>query len=179
MDNKDKMVVFFDCGDTIIDEGSELRRKEGGIVYQADTIPGAVEAVRAIRRAGHKIALVADGYGISFGNMLSAHGLMDCFDAFIVSSEVKAEKPDKRMFQAAMDALSLTEEDKGRIVMIGNNLKRDILGANAFGIRSILLSWSPRYDMTPKNEEEEPTYVVSTPDELPALIESMKPITDR
>ena len=49
------------------------------------------------------------------------------------------------MFDTAKQAMKLTEEDKGRIVMIGNNLKKDVAGANQFGITSIWLDWSPRY----------------------------------
>ena len=65
-----------------------------------------------------------------------------------------------------MERLGLTEHDKERIVMVGNNLKRDVLGAKRFGIRSVLLSWSPRYDMVPSCEEETPDYVISRPEEL-------------
>lgn len=40
--------------------------------------------------------------------------------------------------------------------MVGNNLERDIVGANRFGITSVFIKWSPRYPMEPKNEEEVP-----------------------
>ena len=80
------------------------------------------------------------------------------------------EKPDWVMFQKALERLGLTENDKGRIIMVGNNLKRDVLGAKRFGIRSVLLSWSPRYDMVPSCEEETPDYVISRPEELPELV---------
>ncbi|ECE3082626.1 HAD family hydrolase, partial [Salmonella enterica] len=39
MDDK-KLIIFFDSGDTIVDESTEIRDEEG-IVLTADLIPGA------------------------------------------------------------------------------------------------------------------------------------------
>ncbi len=165
-----KAVLFFDCGDTLIDEGSELRMEQGGVVRTARLIPGAKEALWELHRRGHRIALVADGLDESFLRLLTMHNLLPCFDALAISESVGAEKPDPAMFQTAMDALGLTDADKKRVVMIGNNVLRDVTGANRFGIRSVLETWSPRYRMTPENAEETPTWSVKTLDELPDII---------
>ena len=78
------------------------------------------------------------------------------------------------MFQDAMDKNHLTEKDKKRVVMIGNNVRKDIAGANRFGITSILLDWSPRYDMTPADDLEKADYIVHEPKELLALIDHLE-----
>jgi len=169
-----KTVLFFDSGDTLFDEGSEVRMEKGGVVRTAQMIPGAKEALWELKRRGHTIALVADGLEESFMRMFRMHGILGCFDAFSISEKVGCEKPEAAMFQTAMDALGLTDADKGRIVMIGNNVERDIAGANRFGIRSVLETWSPRYRMTPANAEETPTYTVRTLDELPDLIAAIE-----
>jgi len=78
------------------------------------------------------------------------------------------------MFQAAMDALGLTDADKGRIIMVGNNLKRDILGANRFGIHSVLIDWAPRRSMIPETDEEVPEYTIHTPAELLPLVDRLE-----
>ena len=169
-----KTILFTDSGDTIIDEGTEVRLTPGGVVQTAECIPGAKEALRELRGRGHTVALVADGLDESFRRMFTQHGIMDCFDAGAVSELVGAEKPDGRMFRTAFEALGLREADKARIVMIGNNVERDIVGANRFGIRSILLRWSPRYRMEPRGAEETPTYAIDSPAELPGLIERIE-----
>ena len=169
-----KTILFFDSGDTLIDEGSEMRMEQGGVVRTAQMIPGAKEALWELKRRGHTIALVADGLEESFLRMFRMHGILPCFDAMSISELVGCEKPSAAMFQTAMDALGLTEADKARIVMIGNNVERDIAGANRFGIRSVLETWSPRYRMTPANAEETPTYTVRTLDELPDLIAALE-----
>ena len=165
-----KLIIFTDIGDTIIDEGSEVREVPYGVVLRADCIPGAKETMLALYEQGFTIAMVADGLTESFHNTMTQNGLEHIFAAKSISEENGVEKPDWIMFQKALERLGLTERDKERIVMVGNNLKRDVLGARRFGIRSVLLSWSPRYDMVPSCEEETPDYVISRPEELPELV---------
>ena len=172
MKNK-KLIVFIDSGDTIIDEATQIR-DDKGIVQKADFIPGAGEVLKTLHDEGFTVALVADGEWDSFQNVYRNNGLGYCFDAWIVSEVVGKQKPEPVMFEAAYEALKLTEADKPRIVMIGNNVERDIAGANRFGIRSVLETWSPRYRMTPANAEETPTYTVRTLDELPDLIAAIE-----
>ena len=161
-----KLIIFTDIGDTIIDEGSEVREVPCGVVLHADCIPGAKETMLELYARGFTIAMVADGLTKSFHNTMTQNGLEHIFAAKSISEENGVEKPAVAMFQKAMERLGLTEHDKERIVMVGNNLKRDVLGAKRFGIRSVLLSWSPRYDMVPSCEEETPDYVISRPEEL-------------
>lgn len=161
-----KLIIFTDIGDTIIDEGSEVREVPYGVVLHADCIPGAKETMLELYAQGFPIAMVADGLTKSFHNTMTQNGLEHIFAAKSISEENGVEKPARAMFQKAMERLGLTEHDKERIVMVGNNLKRDVLGAKRFGIRSVLLSWSPRYDMVPSCEEETPDYVISRPEEL-------------
>ena len=58
-----------------------------------------------------------------------------------MSEVVGKQKPEPIMFETALQKMGLTEADKPRIVMIGNNLKKDIAGANRMGVTSIWLDW--------------------------------------
>lgn len=166
--SKKKLIIFTDSGDTIIDEGSE-KRPYDEIVYEAECIPGAKETYQRLKKEGYTLILVADGYTESFDRVYRFQQLEDLFDARVTSEAVGAEKPSAKMFAAAMKAAGLTGRDKKRILMVGNNLSRDILGANRFGITSVLMRWSPRYPMEPETEEETPDYIINTPSELEAL----------
>jgi putative hydrolase of the HAD superfamily len=172
MENK-KLVLFIDSGDTLVDEGTQVW-DAGGIVVETGLIPGAAEALRLIRSRAYTIALVADGEEKSFENVYRQHRLEDCFDARAISGIVGAAKPDARMFQTAMDKLGLSERDKGRIVMVGNNLQRDVRGANLFGIASVWIDWSPRYPRESRDRCEIPDYTIHTPAELPPLLEKLE-----
>ena len=174
MEGTRRAILFTDIGDTVIDEGTEVRTAPGGVVHRADCVPGAREALLALYARGFTVAMVADGLVQSFHNTMTQHGLDHVFAARAISEAVGAEKPDPRMFQSAMDQLGLTEADKARVVMLGNNLSRDIAGANAFGIRSALLRWSPRYRHVWESDLEKPDYVLDHPRELIALMERLE-----
>lgn len=169
---KKDLIVFIDSGDTIIDELTEIYNLNGDVL-RADMITGAYEMITNLYKSGYRISLVADGRAASFRNVYEYYGLMHIFEGWIVSEEQKVNKPHPLMFQRAMEALGLDESDKHRIVMIGNNLKRDILGANKMGITSILLSFSPRYVMQPTCKDEIPDYVAAMPCEIPPLLEQL------
>lgn len=169
---KKELIIFLDCGDTIIDEGTEIR-DENDVVVKADVIPGADTMVKTLFNKGYRLVLVADGLAQSFKNMLTYHGLYDCFEAMIYSETIKALKPSPRMFKAAIGAIDLSEKDFDRVVMVGNNLKRDIKGANLLGITNVFIDWVPRYTKTPEDESEQPTYTINEPMELIELVEEL------
>lgn len=167
-----KLIIFTDSGDTIIDEGTEVRDGRG-IVQEADFIPGAGEVLRQLHEEGFTIALVADGEWESFQNVYRKNGLGYCFDAWIVSEVVGKQKPEAVMFEAAYEKLGLVPEDRSRIVMIGNNLRKDIAGANRQGLTSIWLDWSSRYFHTVEEPDWQPDYTVKTPAELLPLLHDL------
>jgi putative hydrolase of the HAD superfamily len=169
---KRNLVVFIDSGDTIIDESKEIKAADGTVLH-AEMLEGARETLTTLYDSGYTIALVADGTKTSFDNIYQENGLDYCFSAKAISGELEQTKPASIMFRHAMEQLGLGDDDKHRIVMIGNNLKRDIVGANRMGITSILISYSPRYVMTPESEEEVPDYVVAKPSELLGLLEQL------
>lgn len=165
-----ELIVFIDSGDTIIDESTQVF-DSNGIVVDAQFIPGARRAMEELYNSGYTIALVADGEEKSFTNVYNKNGLGHCFATRTISEIVGHQKPHESMFEDAMQKLGLTAEDKKRVVMVGNNLKKDIAGANRFALTSIWMNWSPRYMLAPECEEEVPDYVVNTPGELPKLID--------
>lgn len=168
-----KIVIFTDCGDTLVDESTEVRDARG-VVIHCELIPGAKEALLALHARGHRIALVADGMTDSFVSILREHGIAHVFETLVISDAVGVEKPDPRMFTEAMREMGLTQADTSRIVMIGNNIRRDVAGANRMGICSILLSFTPRYRMQPTAEDQTPDYVVEMPLQLPPLLEQLE-----
>lgn len=118
--------------------------------------------------------MVADGLKESFDRIYSQHHMSEVFNHRIISEVVGASKPSQIMFQNALEAVSLSDADKDNIVMIGNNIKRDIVGANRFGIHSVLLAWSPRYCMMPECVEETPEFVIDQPGELLSVLEKLE-----
>jgi HAD superfamily hydrolase (TIGR01549 family) len=167
------LAVCLDCGDTLVDEGTEL--KDGfGTTLSAELIPGAAEMVRELKQRGYRLALVADGPAGTFQNVLTQHGLHDAFEVMAISELVGCEKPDPRMFLHALEQLQLQPADCCRVVMVGNNLARDIKGANELGFITVWLDWAPRRAKIPADASEKPHYTIKQPLELVALLESLE-----
>ncbi|WP_028563332.1 HAD family hydrolase [Paenibacillus pinihumi] len=167
-----KLILFLDSGDTIIDESTETRDEEG-IVTSASIIPGADIMLKTLVERGYTLVMVADGDAQSFKNVYKQLGLYDYFTAMIYSENIKATKPSARMFKAAAGSIELTEADFSRVAMVGNNLSRDIKGANALGITSIFINWTPRYPHEPADESERPMYTISEPLQLLELADQL------
>lgn len=167
---KRNLIIFTDIGDTVIDEGTEVRETPKGVVYHADCIPEAKETMLTLYEQGYTIVMVADGLVKSFQNTMKENGLDHIFTEWVISEQLGVEKPHRLMFETAMERLGLTEEDKSRIIMVGNNLSRDVLGANRFGITSVHFCWSPRYPADAEIQEEEPDYRIYHPSELLQLV---------
>lgn len=168
-----KYTVFIDCGDTLADESTEIYIK-GELVKSADLIPGAKELILTLKEKGYRVALVADGLTQSFKNILKQHDLWDQFDCHTISEEVGVNKPHQNMFRTAAEALGIKDEDFSSILMVGNNLSRDIKGANALGIKSVFQSWSPRYPREPSEKSESPDYTIEKPLDLLLLLEKLE-----
>lgn len=168
-----RTVILLDCGDTLVDEGTEVK-DERGATLTAEMIPGAERALACLKRRGYRMALVADGYVDTFRNVLGPRGLWDLFEARSISEEVGAEKPDPAMFTRALDSMGIGPDEYYRVAMVGNNLERDVAGANRLGLVSVWMDWAPRRRKVPLRPDEEPRFRIASPAELPRLIASLE-----
>jgi putative hydrolase of the HAD superfamily len=167
-------VICLDSGDTLVDEATEVKDADE-VVLHAELIPDAAAMVQKLVNEGYTLALVADGPRGTFENVLKRqYGLWDAFSAFAISGDVCVSKPDARMFLTALNELDIPQVDYGRVVMVGNNLERDINGANDLGLISIWISWSPRRSKIPADDSQIPNYTIQTPLELLPLLEKIE-----
>jgi HAD superfamily hydrolase (TIGR01549 family) len=167
------LAICFDFGDTLIDEGSEIK-DEALTTLQADLIPGAADLLHELKRRDYRLAIVSNGPVGSIANVLEHHGLYHLFDACAISQGLGIEKPDPRIFQHALDHLEVPPEQVGRTVMVGNDLAADVAGANGMGMISVLLTWAPRRRRAPAGEVEVPQYIVEEPLALLPLLDQLE-----
>ncbi len=173
MTAKNILAVCLDCGDTLVDESTEVKTAED-ISLRAELIPGAAELMYELKRAGYPLALIADGPTATFENNLGPHGLYDLFDAVSISGAVGVAKPHPDIFHHAMQQLGIKEGEYGRVVMVGNHLGRDVKGANDVGMISVWLNWSPRRHKIPRNPSEIPQHTIKQPIELLAILDFLE-----
>ena len=95
----------------------------------------SAEALSRLQDAGVRLAVVSNSDG-RVEEALSAAGLLRYFDVVIDSALVGVEKPDPRIFQAALNALGVLPEEA---LYVGDLYEVDIVGARAVGMEAVLL----------------------------------------
>jgi len=165
--------IFLDCGDTLVDEATEVKTP-AGVSLRADLIPGADELMRQLKARGYPLALVADGPAATFPNNLHPYGLYDLFDVYAISEHLGVDKPHPDIFYHALKQLKIDPANHGRVLMIGNNLERDVKGANQLGLISVWLDWSPRRSKIPADDSEVPQFTIKQPLDLLNVIDLLE-----
>ena len=127
-----------------------------------------VEGTLAALRGTWRLSILTNGTPGLQREKIAGSGLAHYFDAITVAGEVGVGKPDGRAFAAALEAAGARP---GGTVMIGDNLRRDIQGAQQAGLRAFWLNRDARereLDVTPDAE-------MNTLSELPALLRHREP----
>ncbi|KMK76178.1 HAD family hydrolase [Alkalihalobacillus pseudalcaliphilus] len=88
------------------------------------------------------------------------------FEKIIISGDFGKGKPEPAIFQYALDEMNL---EKDEVMMVGDNLMTDILGANRVGIRSVWLNREKK-----EMNEVKPNDEISDLHDLFPLLETLK-----
>jgi putative hydrolase of the HAD superfamily len=111
-------------------------------------IPGADEALAALGER-YRLAIVTNGIPDVQRTKLDCTGLAARFEAVIISGELGVGKPDPRIYDETLRQLGLSAD---ACVMVGDNFRRDVAGAQDAGIRAVWISAgrpSPDPSVTP------------------------------
>ena len=98
--------------------------------------PGALDALKALREKGCRLWLLSNAQRIFTEYELRYLGLGAQLDGIYISSDYRCRKPDVRFFNALIEEQKL---DKGKCLMIGNDLETDIGGAKAAGLATFYM----------------------------------------
>ena len=95
-----------------------------------------VREVLDVLRERYPIAVVTDAQSAWARAELHKVGLLDYFDPIVVSGDHGFRKPDRRLFQLALDAMGVAPE---HALYVGNDMHRDIYGAREAGMWTVLV----------------------------------------
>ena len=113
-----------------------------------DLIDGAEALLKAL--AGQVgLVLMTNGIKEVQRSRLKLSSIGKYFSHIIISDEVGVAKPDRMIFEIAMEKMA--ETDKTSILMVGDNLSSDIKGGLDFGIQTC---W-----YNPENKDNDPSIV--------------------
>jgi len=88
-----------------------------------------------VLREHYPLAIVTDAQSIHARAELHKVGLLGYFDPIIVSGDHGYRKPDRRLFQSALDGMGVAA---GNSLYVGNDMYRDIHGAQEAGLTTVM-----------------------------------------
>lgn len=139
---------------------------------RADTnpwCPGAEEALQWLNDR-FTLGMVTNGIPDVQRTKIEATGLTEVFDSIVISGEISVGKPNPAIYRLALEQLKATPE---QTIMVGDNYRRDVVGAQALGIRGVWISMGR--DLPPG---EEPWLTVESMADLPQALEPhIPPVT--
>ena len=103
-------------------------------LYDEIEIVDGIEDLLLYLSDKYKIFTASNGIYEMQENRLKKSNLDKYFDKIFVSDEIGYEKPDKKFFQKIMDLTKFSNDD---LIMIGDSIKSDIIGAKNSKIKSI------------------------------------------
>jgi len=95
-----------------------------------EMFPFASEVCEVLSKK-YKLVAVTNGIKVVQENRMKRSGLLNYFEAVIISEDVGYSKPNPLIFEIAMHKIG--HLDKKSVLMIGDSLKVDILGAHTAG----------------------------------------------
>ncbi len=125
--------LFEEYGITGVDAGEFWReyQKALGSVYRfKDDALTLCTALRGYVRQ----YVVTNGDADVQRNKIKLSGLLEIMDGVFISGEIGANKPEEAFFEAVFSQIA--EQDKERILIVGDSLSSDILGGVRAGIRT-------------------------------------------
>jgi putative hydrolase of the HAD superfamily len=105
--------------------------------------PGAKTMLIKLREKGYKLAILSDAPKLECYLRLCSVGFDDFFDVILTKEDIGKEKPNKKGFLKAAKLLKTEPKD---CVMVGDRPGKDIEGAKALGMTTILA----KYGLTDK-----------------------------
>ena len=120
---------------------------------------GVVELLEILKASGKKIYLLSNAQSDFTRPEITLLGLEKYFDGIFISSEVGVKKPGVEFYKKLLNTYDI---NPAKSIMIGNDIKADILGAKAVGLNTlyILSNISPAEDAEQKNADFGATYTI-------------------
>lgn len=103
--------------------------------HSEDEIPfaDAAETLETLKARGYRLGIIAN-QNVGVAQRLDAWGLLKYFDVVAASAELGVAKPDRRIFEKALELAECQPQDS---VMVGDRLDNDIRPAKELGMRTV------------------------------------------
>jgi 2-haloacid dehalogenase len=141
---------------------AELVQAVGGEVpEQMDPYPDVPGGLIRLRDAGHRLAVVTNSAAETAKRHLERAGLLACFEHVVSVEEVQAYKPDRRVYEHALEVVNVPA---GEAWLVAAH-DWDLIGAHAAGLRTVFVERGGPQPVT-----FQPDVTVPSLDELDRLL---------
>jgi 2-haloacid dehalogenase len=142
---------------------ANLRDRLMALYLALDAFPEVSDLLRRLKRADLRLAILSNGTPRMLDAVVSNAKLDGLFDAVLSIEEVGIYKPDRKVYQLAVDRLGIPKEN---ICFLSSNAW-DAYAASAFGMQVV---WCNRYGQRRERLPGSPNDEIRSLAELPALI---------
>lgn len=132
--------------------------------FQLQLYPGVANTIAQLNSKYH-LAIVSDGQAVYAIPELNAVGLSGCFDPIIISEHFGYRKPDKRLFMAALSEMKM---DVSEVLFVGNDMCRDVYGAQSLGVKTVFFKSNQGAQ---EKEGVKPDYIIYS---FPQLLDAVR-----
>ena len=121
-------------------EADEKTLSQTGLVFRSLSLQyirlyeGVPGLLAGLGKAGKRVYLLSNAQRMFTEPEMRMLGIYDCFDGILYSSDAGVKKPSRHFYDTLFQNYCLEKQES---VMIGNEYRADILGADAYGIRSM------------------------------------------
>jgi len=98
--------------------------------------PDAAAVLARVRALGLRTGLITNGDGVQQRRKLERMGLVDGLDWIVISGEVGAAKPDRRVFDRLLEVSGVAPDE---VLFVGDRRDRDVEPARAAGMTALLV----------------------------------------
>ena len=95
------------------------------------------EKVLGYLKQKYSLHIISNGFKETTLTKMELSGLNPYFQNVIISEDVGVNKPDKKVFEYALDKASALKDES---IMIGDSIEADIRGAQDFGMKAIFFN---------------------------------------
>ena len=97
-------------------------------------VPGAEQMLQTLQAKGYRLFAASNSFGHLQRSRLEHAGILHYFEDTYISMDIGYDKPDIRFYQEALKRCGLQPSE---VLMIGDSMTTDVLGAQAAGIDAL------------------------------------------
>lgn len=144
-------------------DDADIRARLMEMYMRLDAYPDAVSTLEALKGAGYATAILSNGSPKMLSAAAGSSGLAPLLDAVLSVDELGVYKPDRRIYQLAVDRMKAAPEE---ICFVSANAWDCAGGAN-FGFRNVHIN---RFGQPPERLPGEPRVIMTSLSELLPLL---------